>query len=169
MKKFIIGIISYGKNLGRIDNATKLFNQLKNYPKLIIAQGYMPEKTNKDDIIIYEKEALGICKARARLIEEFLKLNYEYIIFMDDDVVIKSINNDAEFTDYVNQDILFMHNLQVSKTAIEKIDFDFLQACFPGEDIRFNYELKRYYNRSRKTLFTVQNNFENSTWRENNG
>lgn len=169
MRKFIIGIISYGKNSIRIDNAIKLFKQLKDYPKLVIAQCYMPEKTNKDDIIIYENEALGICKARARLIEEFLKLDYDYIIFMDDDVVIKKINDNAEFTDYVNQDLLFMHNLQVSKKAIEKINFDFLDTYFPGEDIRFNYELKRYYNCSQKTLFTVQNNFANSTWRENNG
>lgn len=171
MQKFIIGIISFAKNDKRTKKALQLFNQLKNYPKLIIAQGYKPERTNKNDIIVYEQEALGIKKARAKLIEQFLKLDYDFIIFMDDDNEICSINENAIFEDYNNDSSLYgMFNLQVSKKAILTVNFDFEHTVFPGEDIVFNFKLKRYFKRYEKPLFNVKHSIENSTWRtENNG
>lgn len=165
MKNFIIGIISWGKDSDRIERATKLFGQLKDFPKLIIAQGYKPEKTHANDIIVYEPESLGIGGARLRLQEEFLKLNIDYIIFMDDDNVIESINKDAPFTDFNGQGHWGMYNLQCSRKAVETVkdEVDFTEV--PNEDVRYCKALKNHFINTYIPLFKVKHSTENSTWR----
>lgn len=165
MKKFIIGIISYGKDKDRITRATKLFEQLKDFPKLIIAQGYKPEKTHANDIIIYEPEALGIGGARIRLQEEFLKLNIDYIIFMDDDNVIEQIDKDAPFTDYNGQGHFQMYNLECSRKAVEFLKDKVNLSVTPNEDVRYCMALRHYFKNTYKPLFKVKHSIENSTWR----
>lgn len=165
MKNFIIGIITWGKDNDRIERATKLFQQLKDFQKLIIAQGYKPEKTNTNDIIIYEPTPLGIGGARIRLQEEFLKLGIDYIIFMDDDNVIKGINKDAPFTDFNNQGHWGMFNLQCSRKAVELIKDKVDLTEIPNEDIRYCTELKKHFINTCIPLFYVIHSTENSTWR----
>ena len=85
----------------RQDRINRLFTQLNDlWPDvdiLIIAQNwkdFKPVKT-KNKQIIKEYPALGILKARRTLREEFLKLDYDYIIMFDDDAIIKCENKHA--------------------------------------------------------------------------
>ena len=83
----------------RKERINRLFKQLNNlWPDidiLVIAQNWKDfepiETTNKQIIKIYPE--LGILKARQTLREEFLKLDYDYIIMFDDDAIIETTNN----------------------------------------------------------------------------
>lgn len=171
MKKFIIGIISYAKNPDRVKNALKLFNQLKDYPKLIIAQGYKPKKTNNEDIIIYEQKALGICNARKRLQEEFMNTDYTHILLLDDDITIyKFFDNHGEITNYnyIAQDNFTLNNCVLSREVIKKIPFE--ENLIPAEDYNYRKKIDKYFVRENcKLLFFILQNHTNSTWRKNNG
>jgi len=79
----------------RIERINRLFKQLNDFwPEvdiLVIAQNwktFKPIKTKNKQIIKNYPE-LGILMARKKLREEFLKLNYQYIIMFDDDAIIK--------------------------------------------------------------------------------
>jgi len=100
--KKCIGIISYlpeGKwswRKRRIPFITNLFNQLNElWPDIdiiIIAQNWqdyqIPEIKNK--VIKFDyPDKLGILQARKILREKFLELDYDYLIWMDDDCKIK--------------------------------------------------------------------------------
>ena len=83
----------------RIDRLNKLFKQLNDlWPDidiLVIAQNWKDfkpiETANKQIIKIYPE--LGLLKARHTLREEFLKLDYDYIIMFDDDAIIETKDN----------------------------------------------------------------------------
>ena len=85
----------------RKERINRLFKQLNDlWPEvdiLVIAQNWKEfkpiETTNKQ--IIKKYPELGILKARKVLREEFLKLNYDYIIMFDDDAIIKCSTNYA--------------------------------------------------------------------------
>lgn len=160
----LIGIISYGMNLLRIQNAQRLFESLKDFPKLIIAQGYKPEKTNKNDIIHYFKDPLGIPLARKTLEIAFLNTNHEHIILLDDDAEILDIRKDFVLSDFSAQGIS-LDNVQLSRAAIQKCPFDFWQV--PNEDILYYNCLKRFFGEPHKDLiFKIKHNTSNSTWRK---
>ena len=79
----------------------RLFEQLSTlWPDvdiLIIAQNWQDFKPNpiKNKLIIKNYDALGILKARKTLHDEFIKLDYDYIIMFDDDAVIQCDNEHA--------------------------------------------------------------------------
>lgn len=159
----LIGIISFGMNLTRIQNAQRLFESLKDFPKLIIAQGYKPEKTNNNDIIHYFKTPLGIPLARKTLEVAFLNTNHNHIILLDDDAEILEIHKDFVLTDFSAQGIS-LDNVQLSRNAIQKCPFDFWRV--PNEDIMYYYCLKRFFGEPKKQLLLkIKHNTTNSTWR----
>lgn len=93
----------------RIDRFNQLLNQLNDlWPDvdiLIIAQNWqnykLPEIKNKIIDIRYDK-LIGILNARWELRKEFLKRDYDYIIMLDDDDIIKC-TNDHVHLDYMNE------------------------------------------------------------------
>lgn len=100
MLKKCIGIISWlpaeqtirKERKARLNKLIKQLNEL--WPTtdiLIIAQNWdkttLPKVSN--NIIIKKYKPLGILKARQTLREEFLKLDYDYIITLDDDAIIE--------------------------------------------------------------------------------
>lgn len=113
--KKCIGIISFmpgdpGVRSRRKDCLRKLLAQigeyLPNIDVLIIAQNWqddveqeLPEISNKLQVVKFENK-LGILNARKKLREEYLKLDYDYIIMMDDDCVIAAAEP-ADFTSYL--------------------------------------------------------------------
>jgi len=110
--KKCIGIISYlpditNYRLRRISKLNSLMQQLNklwpNIDILIITQnwrGYkLPDIANKIIQIDYP-DKLGILKARQVLRDEFLKLDYEYLIWMDDDCQIECDTETAHL-DYI--------------------------------------------------------------------
>jgi len=103
MLKKCFGIISYfppidkgrEKRITRFNHLLKQLNDL--WPTidiLIIAQAWedyvLPNIKNKIEVIKYEKP-LKIVNARHILRQEFLKRNYDYIILLDDDALIKYV------------------------------------------------------------------------------
>jgi len=110
-----IGIISYLPDIPwvrqvRMVRITSLFKQLNElWPDidiLVIAQNWQkyqpPEIKNKVIKFNYDK-ALGILSARKILRQEFLKLNYDYIIMLDDDIkIIAPGNSSAEYIELLD-------------------------------------------------------------------
>ena len=91
----------------RKERINRLFKQLNdlwpNIDILVVAQNWQdfkPIKT-KNKQIIKTYEPLGILKARQTLREEFLKLDYDYIIMFDDDAIIEFIDNTPK--QYMNE------------------------------------------------------------------
>ena len=85
----------------RIERVNRLFSQLSElWPDidiLVIAQNwknFVPVET-KNKQIIKKYPELGILGARKKLREEFLALDYDYIIMFDDDAIIKCDNDKA--------------------------------------------------------------------------
>ena len=81
----------------RQDRLNRLFKQLNDiWPEidiLLITQNwktFKPIDISNKIVRIDFKDGLGILKARQTLREEFLKSNYEYLIMMDDDCIIKT-------------------------------------------------------------------------------
>lgn len=78
----------------RRERLNRLFKQLNDlWPEvdiLVIAQNWKDFKPieTKNKQIIKNYPELGLLKARHTLREEFLKLNYDYIIMFDDDAII---------------------------------------------------------------------------------
>lgn len=134
----------------RINNLFKQLNDLwPNIDILVIAQDwkdFKPIKTKNKQIIKYYDQ-LGILKARQTLRDEFLKLNYEYIIMFDDDAHIKTKNNAhikyMEEVDKHKNGFCFMHReestngfdpyvpAQLNLCAISK----YIYSCQPFPDI----------------------------------
>lgn len=103
--KTCIGIISWlpddWRRDERIDRLNSFLSTIeKLWPEidiLIIAQNwkdYSPNINNKIIQINY-KNGLGILKARKTLRDEFLKLNYDYIIMFDDDSIVAETCDDG--------------------------------------------------------------------------
>ena len=114
MLKKCFGIISYltdneAINNRRIPHLNNLFNQLSTlWPDidiLIITQNWhnyeMPKIANKIIRINFDQR-LGITQARILLRSEFLKLDYDYIIMLDDDANIHC-DNDTVHLDYISE------------------------------------------------------------------
>lgn len=116
----------------RQERLNRLFKQLNNlWPDidiLIITQNWKTFKPIDISNKIIRKdfeEGLGILKARQTLREEFLKSNYDYLIMMDDDCIIK-IDTDTAANEY-----------------IEELDkhpngFCFIHAVNKGEDYKYD-------------------------------
>lgn len=97
-----VGIISYFPNdinlkilrIQRLNQLIKQIDQIFNIPIMIIAQNWkgisLSEGTTRKPIIIHNyKEGLGINKARQTLREKFLESEFDYLIMLDDDGVLK--------------------------------------------------------------------------------
>jgi len=94
----------------RKDHINGLFTQLNNlWPDvdiLIITQNwkdFVPSEVNNKVVRVNFEEKLGILKARQVLREEFLKLDYDYIIFMDDDCDKIKLDGDHAHLDYMTE------------------------------------------------------------------
>lgn len=100
--KACVGIISYFPNdinlkilrIQRLNQLIKQIDLIFNVPIMIIAQNWkgisLSEGTTRKPIIIHNyKEGLGINKARQTLREKFLESEYNYLIMLDDDGVLK--------------------------------------------------------------------------------
>ena len=90
----------------RKERVNRLFKQLNDlWPDidiLVIAQNwkdFVPIETENKQVIKKYKE-LGILGARKTLRQEFLKLDYDYIIMMDDDCIVQ-IDNEQAPIDYM--------------------------------------------------------------------
>lgn len=90
----------------RIERINRLFKQLDylwpDIDILVIAQNwkdFKPIETKNKQIIKHYPE-LGILGARKQLREEFLSLDYDYIIMFDDDAIIKC-DDDHAHLDYI--------------------------------------------------------------------
>ena len=90
----------------RQERINRLFAQLNdlwpNTDILVIAQNWKNFKPieTKNKQIVKSYPELGILGARKKLREEFLKLDYDYIIMFDDDAIIKC-DNDQAANDYM--------------------------------------------------------------------
>ena len=157
MLKKCFGIVSWlPDNDDREPRAKRLNRLLKQlndlWPEvdiLIIAQNwnnFTPIKT-KNKQIIKHYEPLGILKARQTLRQEFLKLNYDYIIMFDDDAIIRAPENTAtkymEELDKHPKGFCFIHSgtanrwddykaAQLNLCAISKFIYD--QEDIPNVD-----------------------------------
>ena len=100
--KICAGIISYfpddiNLKILRVKRLNELIRQIDyifNIPIMIIAQNWkgisLREGTTRKPIIIHNyKEGLGINKARQTLREKFLESDFDYIIMLDDDSVLR--------------------------------------------------------------------------------
>lgn len=100
----VFGIISWfpdsePNRTQRINRLNKMFEQIKdlfgdvNY--LIVAQNWkdykVPDFVNNVTIFKYNK--LGILGARKTLGKHFLESNYDYLIMLDDDIILKTSDN----------------------------------------------------------------------------
>jgi len=92
----------------RRERINRLFKQLNDFwpdiDILVIAQNWQDFKPieTRNKQVIKEYKPLGILLARKTLREEFLKLNYDYIIMFDDDAIIQCDNNHAHI-DFINE------------------------------------------------------------------
>ncbi len=109
----IFGIISWlpdkePDRSQRAERLNRLFKQLENlWPNidiLVIAQNWKDFKPveTKNKQIIKNYKPLGILKARQTLRDEFLALDYDYIIMFDDDAIIKC-DNDHAHLDFIEE------------------------------------------------------------------
>lgn len=128
----------------RKDRVNRLFKQLNSlWPEidiLIITQNWKNftpiEIKNKINKVDFEK-GLGILKARKTLRKEFLKLDYDYLIMLDDDAIIKCESQTAakDFMDEVNKHkdgFCFIHHKNYEtkeETAIDTYAAAQLNLC----------------------------------------
>ena len=98
--KKVIGMISWFPNdyrrASRIEQVQKTFDQLgelfPTLPIMIIAQNWQDAQfAIKNQIIMYKyADGLGILGARKELRKRFLQSQYDYLIMVDDDIMIHS-------------------------------------------------------------------------------
>ena len=112
--KKCFGIISYlpsdpSRRERRTPHLTNLLTKLSvlwpDVDILVIAQNWKnyQEKKKKNNLVRIDFEnALGILEARKVLREEFLKLDYDYIIYLDDDATIKC-DTDTVHLEYMEE------------------------------------------------------------------
>ena len=114
MTSAVIGIISYYPDDEKIrkHRATKLYSLVAqcnyifdNLPIIIIAQNWNDSDLysyhNIENVTFYTYPKLGIVGARNKLREHFLESEYNYLIMLDDDVVLKG--TPKEGVQYLNQ------------------------------------------------------------------
>ena len=97
----VTGIISYfpddirEQRRQRLRDLLEQLNKLFKLPIIIIAQNWLEEDLKIFDglknqqIFIYTFPKLGITKARMTLREKFIESEYDYLIMLDDDMVMK--------------------------------------------------------------------------------
>ena len=102
--KIVIGIPSYLPDnkevreyrFNRLKALINKCNQLFNLPIYIVTQNYKEEKlylTGYKNIMLSEDYTpLGIVGARRKLREYFLNSDYDYLIMLDDDIIIYGIS-----------------------------------------------------------------------------
>lgn len=144
----VFGIVSYFPDLERsrklrIDRFEKLLKTLERlWPSidiLIIAQNWKDYKPIKisNKILKYSYDKLGIIKARKTLREHFLELDYDYLIMLDDDGMIKC-EDGSYYSDMIDNHpdgvCLFRERncplmlLAISKTKYQLIDMPNIDA-----------------------------------------
>lgn len=105
--KICIGIISYFPDNEKIrDVRVKTLLQLLdkcnscfNIPIFIVAQNYTREDAAKissiDNVTLFEYQKLGIVGARKEVRKLFLESEYDYLIMLDDDCIIRGTPKDG--------------------------------------------------------------------------
>lgn len=73
----------------RLEMLIKRLDELFNLPIIIVAQDWEDNEVEiSKNVLLLTYHKLGITKARMQLREEFLKLNYDVLIMLDDDAEI---------------------------------------------------------------------------------
>ncbi|MDY2735093.1 glycosyltransferase family 2 protein [Intestinibacter sp.] len=142
MVKKLIGIISYlpDNQAIRSQRFLMLVNLLKdcfkfNLPIMIIAQNWAPQELDalQDKCIIKTYPKLGIVGARNELRKQFIESEFDYLIMLDDDCILKL--NQTGITEYLAEIDAhpsgageFRNTLlklyAISKDLLQQVDFD---------------------------------------------
>ena len=102
----VIGIISYFPDSpvrqARYANFLTLINKCNTYlnlPILVIAQNYteseISEISSQNNVTLLHYPKLGIVGARKELRKQFLESEYDYLIMLDDDCLIRGTPKDG--------------------------------------------------------------------------
>jgi len=199
MTSAVIGIISYYPDDEKIrqHRATKLYSLVAqcnyifdNLPIIIIAQNWndsdLYDYHKMENVTFYTYPKLGIVGARNKLREHFLESEYNYLIMLDDDVVLKG--TPKEGVQYLNQLNLYKNgfwefNLTLLKLfaiskdlfALEKFDENINPENEDGfEDrifvnrLRVKYpQLKHQFNVAGLSQSSISTKDPDSTWYSN--
>lgn len=110
MKKVYLGVVSFLPNKtydrsmrqARLDELLIKLRAVSNLPILIIAQNWQDYLPSISGITVYQYDiGLGIAAARAKLRDAFLETDGDYLIMLDDDLILEFTKND--FTEYINE------------------------------------------------------------------
>ena len=140
MQKKVIGIISYlpddskirAERFRKLNELIVSCNHLLNLPIIIIAQNWSNLNIISSNVTIYKYEnKLGIVGARKELRKKFLKLDYDYLIMLDDDCTLYGSSGENYLKQIdANPDcfIEFMKTLlklfAISKSLFAQVDYD---------------------------------------------
>lgn len=194
----IIGIISYLPDDIKIRNNRfkKLCNLIQkcnlifdNLPIMIIAQNWKDdevEELHKPNIVCLRFDKLGIVGARNKLREKFLETKYNYLIMLDDDVVLKGGSKEGQ--EYLRQlnlhkngfwefNVTLLKLFAISKDlfALEKFDENinpeneggFEDRIFVNK-LRVKYpQLKYQFNVNGLSQTSIATKDPDSTWYKN--
>lgn len=188
-----IGIVSYFPDnaevrAGRQKRASLCLRQCKklfNLPVIIIAQNWKNDCRNLEKEckkIIFYKDRLGICAAREELREFFIASEYDYMIMLDDDSLLKgSILSVKKYLYLIreNPDGAILRRgstliklVAISKNIAKQIRFDIVnpEKNEGYEDAYVTFYLRRYFKDKISEYdmgLTEMSNSENdpySTW-----
>lgn len=141
MQKTVIGIISYlpdnvekkNKRLCLLFNLLSKCYNLFQLPVIIIAQNWKSELVRVPWATIYRyDDKLGIVNARKELRRVFLESNYDNLIMLDDDSIIKGNNEDGKkYLEQIEYNPGLFYEFQgtllklfaISREVFEKQDF----------------------------------------------
>lgn len=196
MSKVVIGIISYFPEDKKIRNnralkLKKLINQcnyiFNNLPIMIIAQNWEEqdfiEYAENSTVSFYKYDKLGIVGARNTLRKHFLESSYDYLIMLDDDVVLSGTPQKG--IEYLKQltsckegfwefNATLLKLFAISKYLFEKEKFDETITPENGDgfedrifvnNLRFKYpNLRHEFKVKGLTQSSISTNDPDSTW-----
>lgn len=169
MNTFIIGIVSClpdnEKRAARFAYLDRLMNAIKDYPKIIIAQGWEKERTY-DNATIYRSEPLGIPLARRTLWEKFVEQNeHTHLLMLDDDAEIVSVNANFEYSDFATEFNNLLDNCLISKIVAAACPFPLFEDEY-FEDQLYTRMLEARYAKGNSLPFHIKRTMggDTSTW-----
>ena len=140
--KIVMGIPSYLPDnkevreyrFNRLKALINKCNQLFNLPIYIVTQNYREEKSYltgyKNVILSEDYTPLGIVGARRKLREYFLNSDYDYLIMLDDDIIIYGSSGKSYLKQIEENPDCFIENndlriqlFAISKKIYSQIDF----------------------------------------------
>lgn len=163
-----IGIVSYlpdepklrAERANRLQNLIIKCNKYLKLPIIIIAQNWKNFSINTETkVIVYKyKDKLGITKARSCLRKYFLDSSYDYMLMIDDDMIL---TDDAsvykEWEKFIKNLVcecyltkgFFINFSLISKKGFEKVKFNLAisaEKLTGYEDVIFTDSVKKYLN-----------------------